>query len=164
MAVLEIPPDGSHQPKVFDPSTFRFPARFPHLRDVLPIMNHSARGSRRFPESLGDRRFAYRNRCRFLMLRFRDSLSCHAPPVDTIRHYPSRRIRDHLGSHPTVQTGGSFEDDDPHSKMYSLVSAETAKYPVTTTCVTFSDRTILPSSNPIDKPPKPGGRSRSWVS
>src|ERR1700751_3239158 len=30
--------------------------------------------------------------------------------------------------------------------MYSLVSAETAKDQATTTCVTFSDRTILPFS------------------
>jgi hypothetical protein len=39
-----------------------------------------------------------------------------------------------------------FEDDDPYSKMYPLISADTAKYKVTITNIAFSDGTILPSS------------------
>jgi hypothetical protein len=38
-----------------------------------------------------------------------------------------------------------FEDDDPYSKIYPLIEAETAKYQITVTNIAFSDGSILPA-------------------
>lgn len=40
-----------------------------------------------------------------------------------------------------------FEDDDPYSKMYPLVSADNAKYSVKLTAIAFSDGSIFPASS-----------------
>jgi prepilin-type processing-associated H-X9-DG protein len=38
-----------------------------------------------------------------------------------------------------------FEDDDPYSKMYPLVSAGTAKFRVTVSNIAFADGSVLPA-------------------
>jgi hypothetical protein len=117
-----------------------------HLGDMLPDDDHSARGSRRFPESLGDRRSGRRNRRRFLNAYVhRFSFVSYISPVDTIRSLSIGVDPGTIWVHILRPDCGLIEDDDPHSKMYPLVNAETAKDQVTTICVTFSDRTILPS-------------------
>jgi hypothetical protein len=40
-----------------------------------------------------------------------------------------------------------FDDDDPYSKMYPLVSADNAKYSVKITAVAFADGTVLPANS-----------------
>ena len=59
---------------------------FPHLGDMLPDNDDgAAHGSRRFPGSLGERRFAYRGWSLYLLLWLNMSLSFHT-------HLPSTQF------------------------------------------------------------------------